>query len=211
VFRPVKQAKTVFVVAISDSAEAVTETDDEQAPEYRDRGDAAKGLPVVRLMSGCLLLCLMAFGLAPHAHADEAEDKAEITQRLERWASSFNANDPQGACDIFAPDLVSNVPGSLNAGRDAVCARLRSIMAGAKRRFDYVPAIHEIMIFGDMAVVSLTWTLTIQRKSKRDVNREVGMDVFQRQPNGQWSIARFIAFTIDPNVENGLPRGQTVP
>ena len=62
-------------------------------------------------------------------HADPNADKAEIIARLRRWAAAFNARDAAGTCDLFAPDLISTVPGSLNAGRDTVCARLGALLA----------------------------------------------------------------------------------
>jgi ketosteroid isomerase-like protein len=61
------------------------------------------------------------------------------------------------------------------------------------------PAIHEILVSGDMAVVRLTWTLTAEKNGVRDVTTEEGMDVFLRTPNGVWSIVRYIAFSTRPN------------
>ena len=62
-----------------------------------------------------------------------------------------------------------------------------------------MPDIHEIIVSGDIAVVRLTWTLTTQAGGARDTTTEAGMDIFRRQPDGRWSIARFVAFTTRPN------------
>jgi steroid delta-isomerase len=62
-----------------------------------------------------------------------------------------------------------------------------------------MPDIHEIVVSGDLAVVRLTWTLTTELAGKQDTTTEEGMDVFRRQPDGRWSIARFVAFTTRPN------------
>ena len=64
-------------------------------------------------------------------------------------------------------------------------------------------AIKEIMVSGDMAAVRLVWTLTVKRQGQAvdTVTSEPGLDIFRRQPNGRWSISRFIAF--DP----GSPEG----
>jgi ketosteroid isomerase-like protein len=61
------------------------------------------------------------------------------------------------------------------------------------------PDIHEILLAGDVAVVRLTWTLTTEVDGRRDTTTEEGMDIFRRQPDGRWSIARFIAFTTRAN------------
>ena len=44
------------------------------------------------------------------AHADEASDKAAITERLQRWTADFNSSDAVGVCDLFAPDLIYSIP-----------------------------------------------------------------------------------------------------
>jgi steroid delta-isomerase len=143
-----------------------------------------------------MLLCLAAALPAP-ASADELADKAAIVARLQGWADAFNARDAAGACDLFAPDLVSTVEGIEADGRDAVCARLARLLARDAPRFHYAPDIREVIVSGDLAVVRLFWTLTVTKGEAREVSREAGLDVFHRQPDGRWSIARFIAFTID--------------
>jgi steroid delta-isomerase len=61
------------------------------------------------------------------------------------------------------------------------------------------PDIQEIIVSGDIAVVRLIWTLTVRKGNEQDVNTEAGIDIFQRQPDGRWSIARFASFTNTPN------------
>lgn len=137
---------------------------------------------------------------APPAHADAASDRAAITDRLLQWTASFNARDGAGICDLFAPDLVSTVPGALDGGRAALCARLDALLAKPELQLHYDnPDIKEIIVSGDIAVVRLFWTLTTRKGADRDVTTEAGMDVFQRQPDGKWSIARFLSFTTRPN------------
>ncbi|HEX5325726.1 MAG TPA: nuclear transport factor 2 family protein [Acetobacteraceae bacterium] len=110
---------------------------------------------------------------------------------------AFNARDAAGTCDLFASNLISTVPGALDAGRDAVCSRLAALLARHDVELHYDLDIHEIIVSGDIAVVRLVWTLTSRRGSHRDTSKEAGMDIFDRQPDGTWSIIRFIAFTID--------------
>ena len=61
------------------------------------------------------------------------------------------------------------------------------------------PAIHEVLVSGDLAVVRLTWTLTAEKDGARDVTTEEGMDIFRGTPDGLWPIARYIAFSTRPN------------
>ena len=50
---------------------------------------------------------------------------------------------------------------------------------------------------GDLAAVSLVWTLTVRRGGEERVSREPGLDLFRRQPDGAWRIARFLAYSED--------------
>jgi len=137
--------------------------------------------------------------ISPLAWADPGEDKAAISQRLHTWAAAFNARDAAGVCDLFAPDLIASVPGAPDADRDAVCGRLSTLLAKPGTSFHYSPEIHEIILDGDLAVVRLTWTLTTGQGAERQRSQETGMDVFQRQADGRWSIIRFVAFPSGPD------------
>ena len=126
--------------------------------------------------------------------------KAAIAQRLNRWTAAFNAKDMQGVCDLFAPDLSYTVDNILNGTRDGLCGNVDKVLRTPGLTLSYAePAIHEIIISGDLAVVRLTWTLTAEKNGARDVTTEEGMDVFRRAPDAVWSIARYITFTTRPN------------
>ena len=82
----------------------------------------------------------------------------------------------------------------------AVCGKLSAVLAkpGLQLHYDS-PDIREIIVSGDIAVVRLFWTLTAQKGGASSVSTEAGMDIFKRQPDGKWSIARFISFSATPN------------
>lgn len=147
-----------------------------------------------------VLVLATAVMVAGPALADAAADTAAIRERFARWTVAFNAGDAAGACNLFAPDLVYTVPEVIDGSREQLCGNLARVMAkpGVRLRYD-PPAIHEIVVDGDTAVVRLTWTLTAEADGRTETTSEEGMDVFRRQPDGRWSIARFIAFTTRPN------------
>ena len=151
--------------------------------------------------SSIALFCVLALAAQTgSAHADPEADKAAITARLRDWAAAFNARDGGRVCDLFAPDLVASTPELLDQGRAAVCGRLRAVLTrpGVQLHYDD-PDIKEIMMAGDLAVVRLVWTLRTRRNGAEQVSTESGMDIFRRQPDGRWSIGRFIAFSIPSN------------
>jgi uncharacterized protein (TIGR02246 family) len=140
---------------------------------------------------------LLIAGMAESAHADVNADKAAISARLHGWAAAFNARDIAGTCDLFARTLISTVQGAPDADRNAVCARLTEQLANHNMRLHYRPDIREIIVSADIAVVRLNWTLTVQKGTERHTSSEAGMDIFQKQPDGVWSIIRFLSFPID--------------
>jgi len=134
------------------------------------------------------------------AHADSAADEVAINQRLQGWTAAFNAKDSAGVCDLFAPDLVYSIAEVNQGSREALCANLDKLFARSDLQFHYAnPDVHEIIVEGNLAVVRLTWTLTTQAGGVKDTMTEEGIDIFRRQPDGRWSIARFIAFTTRAN------------
>jgi steroid delta-isomerase len=54
--------------------------------------------------------------------------------------------------------------------------------------------IKEILVFGDVALVRLVWTLTIKNSDGEIKSVEPGLDFFQRQADGTWKIVRYMAY-----------------
>jgi uncharacterized protein (TIGR02246 family) len=145
---------------------------------------------------------LIATGLLTSAptYADPADDEAAIRDRFAKWTEAFNNKDAAGVCDLFAPDLVYSLPEVVNGDQAKLCGNLANLFTRSDLKLSYaLPDIHELIVAGDLAVVRLKWTLTAEANGKKDTTTEEGIDIFRRQPDGRWSIARFIAFTTSPN------------
>lgn len=152
-------------------------------PRKQARMRARIALPVLGLL------------LVAPALAQTERDADRIRTRLHDWAAAFNAGDADRACELFAHDVVAVVRGAEDAGKDAVCARLRRALALTDRRMRYTAEISDVLVSGDLAAVLLTWTLAVERDGRRATSEERGLDVFRRDPDGAWRIARFMAFT----------------
>jgi uncharacterized protein (TIGR02246 family) len=148
-----------------------------------------------------IVVCLLAaVTTTASARADAEADKTAITERLRVWTAAFNTHDAAGICDLFAPDLVVTIPGALEGNREALCGGLAALQARPDLQLHYDnPDIREIIISGDLAVVRIVWTLTTRKGADQDVTTEAGIDIFKRQPDGRWSIARMATFTTRPN------------
>jgi len=140
-----------------------------------------------------LVLAWFAAATGP-ARADADTDMLAIAVRLTNWAQAFNARDKAGVCGLFAPDLVATMPGQPEISRETLCASLSSMIDDHTKAMSYGLQIREIVVSGDLGVVRLTWTQTTASGGVKTVSKEQGLDIFRRQPDGSWAIARFIGF-----------------
>lgn len=137
------------------------------------------------------LLCVLAAGPAP------ASPEAEIRGRLEQWRDDFNAGRADRVCDLFAADLVAAYQGRPDIDHAGQCAQLRRALALPGRSLRYGLEIQDILVDGGLAAVRLVWTLEVAGAGgPPERSRDQGLDVFRRQPDGRWRIARFVAYPL---------------
>ena len=141
------------------------------------------------------LATLLASCWALTAMADTAAEKA-IRDALTRWTADFNARDANRICDLFAPDLRYDFRGSPERDYNAMCSLLHRALGDRSKTITYSFDIKEIIVSGDMAIVRLVWTSRTSREGSSQVTetKEPGLDVFRCQPDGQWRIARYMAY-----------------
>lgn len=125
------------------------------------------------------------------ARTDVAADDAAIRARLVQWSRDWNARNLEAVCDLFAPDVVLTFPGGPDRNHATMCDGFKAIFARTDRTLRYdEPAIEEVLVSGDLAVVRLEWTSRLSGTGLPGElpERERGIDVFQRQPDGRWRI-----------------------
>jgi uncharacterized protein (TIGR02246 family) len=148
------------------------------------------------LLGTCLRASLVSLVLASAAAAQsDTPAQAAIRAALTQWMADFNAGRAEKVCDLFAPDLVAQYRGQPERGWDALCDLLRRSLADRSKTYSYALAIKEILVEGDLAVVRLTWTLTVRAKDSAETTSvEPGMDIFRRQADGSWKISRYMGY-----------------
>jgi len=139
---------------------------------------------------------LLAAAVLACAHApvrNAKDDEAQIRARLEKWVEQFNTGDYAGAATIWAPDLVGWMGGAPDDTyqREMEAAK-RAVPAEAPQ---FALTIDEIIVEGDLAVVRDTWRETL-RDRKMIFH---SFEVWRRQPDGQWKIARWIDAAPEPD------------
>ncbi len=146
-------------------------------------------------MPGRYWVLMLALCGALHGTAALASDEADIRSRLEQWTADFNAGNKQASCELFSKSLISDFRGQGEADYAKRCALIIKALDDPARTFKYSLAIKEIITEGDLAIVRLTWTLTISPGDIKSV--EPGLDVFRRESDGRWRIIRYIAYEED--------------
>ena len=138
---------------------------------------------------------LLVFGWMTAASAQaNGEAEAAIRAALARWAGDFNARDASHICDLFAPDLRYDYRGFPERDYGALCSLLKRSLGDQTRKFDYSADIKEVIVSGKLAVVRLVWRLRLTADGKTVETKEPGLDVFRKQPDGSWKIARYVAY-----------------
>jgi uncharacterized protein (TIGR02246 family) len=148
-----------------------------------------------RLWASTLLVLLLACG--SDRVRDPVRDADAIRARLEQWPAAWNARDLPAVCDLFAPDVLLSFPGGPDRDHTAMCEGFRALFARTDRTMRYdPPEIQDVFVDGDLAAVRLVWTARITGEGidGEQVEREQGLDVFQRQPDGRWRIRVSHAF-----------------
>jgi len=123
----------------------------------------------------------------------------EIRSALEKWRSAFNDRDEDRVCDLFAPDLIANYQGQPERNYTSLCQLLQTSLQDRERTYHYSLNINEVLVYGDLAVVRLIWTLEIEKDgASKEIIAEPAVDIFRRQADGSWKISRYLAYPATP-------------
>lgn len=144
------------------------------------------------------LLCgalAIASAVSPAA-AQPSPAEADIRAAFAQWTEDFNARRADKVCDLFARSLISNYRGVPERGFARQCQILNEALPGTDRRYHYALTIKEILVFGEIAIARIVWTLTIRETATGKETRviEPGLDVFRKDADGKWRIFRYIAY-----------------
>src|SRR5688500_4683616 len=129
----------------------------------------------MRALAALLLVVLSALPAVAQSSAE-----ADIRAAFAQWTADFNARRADKVCDLFARSLISNYRGAPERGYDRQCKILNEALPGSDRHYHYALTIKEILVFGEIAIARIVWTLTIRETAtgKETIVIEPGLDVF---------------------------------
>jgi ketosteroid isomerase-like protein len=144
-----------------------------------------------------ILLSLLLAGTTLRGHAQAPSDSATaariIRSTLAQWVEAANRQDWRAAAAIWAPDLIGWYPGQPD---DTYAKEMEQAAHPRPRRRPtrYDVIVNEVIVSGPLAVVRDTWRFTTGAgtpDSTVDVVRS--FEVWRRQTEGHWKIARWIS------------------
>jgi ketosteroid isomerase-like protein len=133
------------------------------------------------------------------AHADAAEDRATFQAIFRAWTEAFNEKRFPEVCDLFSKSLTADYQGAEAKDYSGICSGFDRIFQekGVVYHNDF--KIHRIVRARDLATVRITWYLNVYKEGAHFAAiQEEGLDVFQKQENGNWEIVNFIAYPVLP-------------
>ena len=147
-----------------------------------------------RMVAAIVLSTVLLF-LSSNVPMLAGDAATEVRSALTQWMADFNAGKTERVCELFATDIRADFRGYPTRDHKAVCDLLAKSLTNKTRAFSYALDIKEIVVFGDVAVVRLVWTLTIKEKGGGEFKSvEPGMDIFQLQADGSWKIVRYMTY-----------------
>ena len=129
---------------------------------------------------------------------NQANDVEAIKSALDKLVASYNNRDLETAMSLYAPDSLLSHDGVADTNRE------QARQAYAKR-FANPPSfpitisyqVEEIHTSGSLAFARLIWL--VERNSDRKVlSRNKDLEIWQRQKDGSWKLARGIGFYLKP-------------
>jgi polyisoprenoid-binding protein YceI/ketosteroid isomerase-like protein len=138
-------------------------------------------------------------------------DGAAVRRAVEKLARDFNGRDARAVMSSFAADVVLVSPDR----PDVDYKTMDEGFAKAYERplatpYGVVTKIEEIGVSGDLAFVRLMW-LREAKDDGRLLRREKDFEIWRRQADGRWKLARGYSFTFEGDFPAAEPRAATAP
>jgi ketosteroid isomerase-like protein len=137
-------------------------------------------------------------GSLPCAAAEPSEvPETAIRAVLKKWTADFNAGNAGEVCNLFSPELRYDFRGQPERNYNDICSLLHRSLEDRTKKYTYSVQFKEILVWGEVAVVRLGWTLRISSVNSPGSlaeSVEPGIDIFGRQADGSWKIIRYLAY-----------------
>lgn len=162
----------------------------------------------------CLAVLLAAAAPRPgagRAPSPRAGDEEAVRRAVEKLARDFNARDVKAVMSNFADDVML-------ASAHHPDVDYKSMEEGFARAYAKPPAtpyevvtkVEEVEVSGSLAFVRLIW-LREAEEDGRVLRREKDFEIWLRQKDGRWKLARGYSFTFEGDFPAAEPDAKVSP
>ncbi len=143
-----------------------------------------------------ILFFLLMWGHPIGATGEAVGDKAVFEELFNRWTHAFNVKNLTGSCSLFSKSAIAKYRGVAEKNYDAICGGFEKIFKEKDKKYQYSFELHNVYREGNLAVVRITWYLQESENGRyKSVTQDEGIDVLQRDDEGQWKIVNYLAFS----------------
>lgn len=138
-------------------------------------------------------------------------DEEAVRRAVEKLVRDFNARDAKAVMSNFDADVVLVSPSHPDVDyRTMDEGFAKAYEKPTATTYNVITKVEEIGVSGDLAFVRLIW-LREATGDGRLLRREKDFEIWRRQTDGRWKLARGYSFTFDGDFPVAEPGGATAP
>jgi ketosteroid isomerase-like protein/dienelactone hydrolase len=135
----------------------------------------------------------------------------DVRRAVEKLARDFNARDAKSVMSNFAADVLLVSPNRPDVDYKTMDEGFaRAYEKPPETPYRVVTKVEEVGVSGDLAFVRLMW-LREAKDDRRLLRREKDFEIWRRQADGRWKLARGYSFTFEGDFPVAEPGGATTP
>ena len=145
----------------------------------------------------CSSLFLFLSFFAPSSFTATKSDKRLFEKLFLDWTTAFNQKKLAETCDLFAPSVTALYQGIPQKNYVSICDGFKKIFQDPNKNYQYHFKLHHIYRSNNLAAIRITWYLNIIENKKQIASiQDEGLDILEKQPQGQWKIVNYVAFPV---------------
>lgn len=128
-------------------------------------------------------------------YASTTQDQITFQALFNTWTQAFNKKAFPEVCRLFSKNITADYQGAPKKNYSNLCAGFQKIFQEKDRVYHNRFKIHQIYRSNNLAAIRITWYLDVYKKDTLISSiQEEGLDVLQKQVDGEWKIVNFIAY-----------------
>ena len=113
------------------------------------------------------------------------------------WSTNFNQKNLTASCDLFDSQVIATYRNQPIKNYQSICDGFARIFKQPNMQYTYDFQLNRVYKTSKLAVVRITWYLTVKRNGKvvEKVTDE-GIDILRQSKDGKWRIVEYLAYAV---------------